>query len=88
MKSPAIRKEVQKDQVYYWCSCGNTKKEPFCDKVSQCGVKAVMFTSHVNTMISFCTCKKSQHGAICDSSHRKYQSKDNKQDKEEGDNPD
>ena len=27
----AIAIEVQKDKSYYWCSCGKSAKQPFCD---------------------------------------------------------
>ena len=26
-----IAVEVEKDKSYYWCSCGQSKKQPFCD---------------------------------------------------------
>ena len=27
----AIAVEVEKDKSYYWCSCGKSAKQPFCD---------------------------------------------------------
>ena len=27
----AIAVEVEKDKSYYWCSCGKSTKQPFCD---------------------------------------------------------
>ena len=27
----AIAVEVEKDKSYYWCACGLSKKQPFCD---------------------------------------------------------
>ena len=27
----AIGVEVEKDKSYYWCSCGKSSKQPFCD---------------------------------------------------------
>ena len=27
----AIAVEVEKDKSYYWCSCGKSSKQPFCD---------------------------------------------------------
>ncbi len=27
----AIAFEVEKDKSYYWCSCGKSSKQPFCD---------------------------------------------------------
>ncbi len=27
----AIAVEVEKDKSYYWCACGQSKNQPFCD---------------------------------------------------------
>ena len=27
----AIGINVEKDESYYWCSCGKSSKQPFCD---------------------------------------------------------
>ena len=27
----AIAFEVEKDKSYYWCMCGKSSKQPFCD---------------------------------------------------------
>ena len=27
----AITVEVEKDKSYYWCTCGKSSKQPFCD---------------------------------------------------------
>ena len=29
--SGPIAVEVEKEKSYYWCSCGQSKKQPFCD---------------------------------------------------------
>ena len=31
MINRAIAVEVEKDKSYYWCSCGKSSKQPFCD---------------------------------------------------------
>ena len=31
MSNGAIAVEVEKDKSYYWCSCGKSSKQPFCD---------------------------------------------------------
>ena len=31
LKSPSIRVGVNKGKTYYWCGCGLSKKQPFCD---------------------------------------------------------
>lgn len=72
-KSPAIKIEVQKDKTYYWCSCGLTKKMPFCDgshKEEEKCLKPIKFTSPTNKTVSFCTCQKTKTPPICDGSHK------------------
>lgn len=26
-----VKIELDADETYYWCSCGKSKKQPFCD---------------------------------------------------------
>ena len=30
-ENSAIPVEVKKDKYYYWCACGQSKNQPFCD---------------------------------------------------------
>jgi CDGSH-type Zn-finger protein/quercetin dioxygenase-like cupin family protein len=63
--------ELVKDKAYFWCSCGLSKTQPFCDQ------------SHVGTSFTplrykgksdgeevlFCGCKKTKNGPFCDGEH-------------------
>ena len=31
MKFKPIPHDVEKDKSYFWCSCGKSKNQPFCD---------------------------------------------------------
>ena len=31
MKFKPIPHDVEKDKGYFWCSCGKSKNQPFCD---------------------------------------------------------
>ena len=69
-KSPfAVAVEAGKD--YYWCSCGNSKAQPFCDG-SHKGSSFVptQYTAQETTTVYFCGCKHSKAGALCDGSHK------------------
>lgn len=73
MKSPAIRIEVKAGKTYYWCSCGLSKKQPFCDgghKEDPQGRKALQYTAISDKFISFCSCKKTELAPICDGRHK------------------
>ena len=76
MKSPSIKVAVNKDQSYYWCKCGLSNNQPFCDyshKGDKLGRKPVRYVSPQDKFISFCTCKATRHPPICDGSHNKVE---------------
>jgi CDGSH-type Zn-finger protein len=64
--------EVTADQTYYWCSCGLSKNQPFCDgshKTTE--FTPLAFTAEKNETVYLCGCKHSANGAFCDGSHNK-----------------
>ena len=56
--------------VYWWCSCGRSEDQPFCDgshKGTRFSPERVEITEPRN--IALCNCKRSSQGAICDGTH-------------------
>ena len=56
--------------VYWWCACGASKTQPFCDgshKGSGFAPKKVEITE--TRTLAWCGCKHSNNGAMCDGSH-------------------
>ena len=56
--------------VYWWCSCGKSVDQPFCDgshKGSNFTPQKVELTEEKN--IALCNCKQSENGAFCDGTH-------------------
>jgi len=58
--------------TYYWCSCGRSKSQPFCDG-SHAGTS---FTPHEVVIaekrtVGWCGCKHSAKGHLCDGAHKK-----------------
>ena len=69
-KQPTVSK-LQSGE-YWWCSCGKSAKQPFCDgshKGSKFAPQKVELTEEKN--IALCNCKQSENGAFCDGAHSK-----------------
>jgi CDGSH-type Zn-finger protein len=63
--------EVEAGKSYWWCSCGKSSKQPFCDgshKGSEFAPSKYEATE--SKTVYFCGCKQSKNGALCDASHR------------------
>ena len=56
--------------IYYWCSCGKSSKQPFCDG-SHKGTEFVPQKVEITEKkkVALCGCKHSKNGAFCDGSH-------------------
>src|SRR5580658_3910786 len=76
MASPTIayRKgfyyEVKAGQRYFWCSCGRSAKQPFCDG-SHAGTSftPVLFEAKADEDVIFCGCKHTGTPPFCDGTH-------------------
>ncbi len=62
--------DVEAGKSYWWCSCGKSAKQPFCDGSHKGSSFApVEFKADVTRTVYFCGCKHSSKGALCDGSH-------------------
>jgi len=55
---------------YWWCTCGHSKGQPFCDgshKGTGFAPRKVDLTE--SKTVAWCGCKHSKTGAFCDGSH-------------------
>ena len=68
----AIAVEVEKDKSYYWCACGQSKNQPFCDS-SHKGTEftPVTYKAIESKKMFFCACKQTDSQPFCDGSHNK-----------------
>ena len=61
---------------YLWCSCGESKKQPFCDgSHEQTGMFPKLVILEEAKMVSWCGCKSSEHAPFCDGTHKKFKKK-------------
>lgn len=67
-----ISVDLKKGKQYYWCQCGQSKTQPFCD-----GSHEGYFCEPLHVTVSedqtrkLCTCKKSDNKPFCDGTHKK-----------------
>lgn len=63
--------EVEKGKDYYWCACGLSKSQPFCDGSHKgTDFTPTKFTAEESKAVYFCGCKQSKNGALCDGTHK------------------
>jgi CDGSH-type Zn-finger protein len=58
--------------TYWWCACGLSKNQPFCDGSHQGGPFTPLQVEIAEQgKYWLCGCKHSKNGAFCDGSHNK-----------------
>lgn len=69
-KAPVVV-DVESGKIYYWCACGKSSKQPFCDG-SHSGTEftPLSYNAEKSEKIYFCTCKQSNNPPFCDGSHK------------------
>ena len=68
-KNPYVINVVE-GKSYYWCACGQSAKQPFCDG-SHKGTtfNPVVFKATETKKKYFCGCKATKNQPFCDGSH-------------------
>jgi len=62
---------VEAGKQYWWCACGKSRKQPFCDGSHKGGeFNPTPFTATESGTVWFCGCKQSASGVRCDGSHK------------------
>jgi thiamine pyrophosphate-dependent acetolactate synthase large subunit-like protein/nitrite reductase/ring-hydroxylating ferredoxin subunit/CDGSH-type Zn-finger protein len=69
--------ELKAGETVWWCSCGRSKKQPFCDGSHQgTDFEPLEFTAEKDGRYFFCLCKRSANPPLCDSSHSRITAED------------
>lgn len=67
--------ELEEGQNYFWCLCGLSQKQPFCDGAHKgSGLKSHCFTAKATEKIFLCGCKQTKNPPYCDGSHMEVHS--------------
>lgn len=57
---------------YYWCSCGQSTNQPFCDGSHKgTGFTPLKFEIAETKTVALCNCKHTGNTPFCDGSHSK-----------------
>jgi len=64
--------EVEAGEEYWWCSCGQSEKQPFCDGSHKgTDFKPEKFAAEESKTVWFCGCKSTGKSPVCDGTHSK-----------------
>jgi CDGSH iron-sulfur domain-containing protein 3 len=65
--------EVEAGKSYWWCSCGKSATQPFCDGSHKgSDFSPVEYKADKAEAAYFCGCKHSANGVMCDGTHKKF----------------
>jgi CDGSH-type Zn-finger protein len=68
-KSP-YSADVEAGKSYWWCACGQSKRQPFCDGSHKGGpFTPVEYKADATKTVWFCGCKHTHAAPLCDGTH-------------------
>jgi CDGSH iron-sulfur domain-containing protein 3 len=63
--------EVEAGKDYWWCACGKSKNQPFCDGSHKgSAFTPVQWTASESKRVSFCVCKQTDTQPLCSGAHQ------------------
>jgi CDGSH iron-sulfur domain-containing protein 3 len=66
---PFIVEKLEKG-TYYWCACGKSTSQPYCDGSHQgSAFSPTELTIEKDQKVVYCLCKQSSNPPFCDGSH-------------------
>lgn len=62
--------EVEEGKTYFWCACGKSARQPFCDgSHKDTEFTPTKYTADRTGRVFFCGCKHSDKAPLCDGTH-------------------
>ena len=62
--------DVKGGESYWWCHCGRSQSQPFCDgSHSQTSFVPMEYVAKRDRELSFCACKQTKKPPFCDGTH-------------------
>jgi methylamine---glutamate N-methyltransferase subunit C len=72
-KAPA-KVELEEGKAYFWCRCGRSKSQPFCDGSHKgLDIGPIRFVAEKSGNAFLCQCKASSKKPFCDGTHSKLE---------------
>jgi CDGSH-type Zn-finger protein len=62
--------DVEAGKTYFWCACGRSANQPFCDGSHKgTGFTPMKYEAAQSETVYFCGCKHTANPCMCDGSH-------------------
>ena len=62
--------ELAEGKAYFWCRCGRSEKQPFCDGAHKgTGLEPMRYVADKAGTVNICGCKGTDDEPFCDGSH-------------------
>jgi CDGSH iron-sulfur domain-containing protein 3 len=63
---------VEAGKDYWWCACGQSKNQPFCDGSHKAAGEftPIKYSATESKTVYFCGCKNSAGKPLCDGTHK------------------
>jgi len=62
---------IEAGKTYYWCACGRSANQPFCDGSHKAvGLAPKSFVAEKSATAYLCGCKQSKNAPYCDGTHK------------------
>jgi CDGSH iron-sulfur domain-containing protein 3 len=62
--------QVEAGKTYFWCACGRSAKQPFCDGAHKAvGLEPMKYQATESKTLYFCGCKQTSTKPLCDGTH-------------------